>query len=282
MLLLLAVLAGAAPQDTDTTLAVPAGARLSLSNFEGGVTITAWNRHAIRVQATHDDDTRVEAEVRGTSVSVRGRSRYGPPEVEYRISVPADMSLEINSHSGDIRIDGVQGEVQLQTVEGALRVSGGKGRIALQSVEGDIDLTGASGRISISTVDGGVVVKDARGDLQVSAIDGEVRLEGIDVSTAEVSTVDGGILFSGMIREGGRYHLNSHDGDVTVVAPDIDAAVSVSTFDGDFVSDFPVTLTGQSSRRRLDFTLGRGRARLELESFDGTVALRRGSGPGRD
>jgi len=278
MLLLLAVLAGTAFQDTDTTVAVRAGARLNLDNFDGGVTITTWTRNSMRVQATHDDDTRVEIDSRGGSVDVRGRSRYGPPEVEYRITVPVDMSLEISTHSGDVEIDGSRGEIQVQTVEGKVTVTGGTGRVSLSSVEGDVQLTGASGRVSISAVDGSVTVKDAKGDLQISAVDGAILLDDIDAQSVEASTVDGEIEFGGPIKEGGRYRLSSHDGDVTVTAPSINASVSVSTYEGDFESDFPVTITGTRSRKRLDFTLGSGSARLELESFDGSVRLRKGTG----
>lgn len=277
MLLLLAALAGALPQDTDTTVTVRAGSRLNLDNFEGAVTITTWTRNSMRVQATHDDDTRVDVDVRGTTVGVRGRSRYGPPEVEYRLTVPADMNLEVSTHSGDVGIEGTRGEVQVQTVEGRITVSGGTGRVALSSVEGEVQLTGASGRINISAVDGSVTVRGARGDLQISSVDGAVLLEDIEATSVEASTVDGGIEFTGTFQESGRYRLSSHDGDVTVTVPSVDAACTVSTYEGDFESDFPVTITGTRSRKRLDFVLGKGSARVELESFDGTVRLRKSS-----
>lgn len=281
MLLLLAALAGAVLQDTDTTVAVRAGSRLSLDNFDGSVTITTWNRNSMRVQGTHDDDTRVDIDVSGTSVRVRGRSRYGPPEVEYHLTVPADMSLEVSTHSGDVDIDGTRGEVQVQTVEGAVKVNGGTGRISLSSVEGEVQLTGASGRINISAVDGAVIVRGAKGDVQVSAVDGAVTLEDIDATSVDANTVDGDIDFTGTFQTSGRYRLSSHDGNVTVTVPSIDAEVSVVTYEGDFDSDFPVTLSSSHSRKRMDFTLGKGSARLELESFDGSVRLRKGSGSSR-
>jgi DUF4097 and DUF4098 domain-containing protein YvlB len=275
---MLLLLAGLTLQGTDTTVAVRPGARLNLDNFEGDVVVTTWSRSVIRVQATHDDDTRVAVDVTGGTVGVRGRSRYGPPEVEYRLTVPADMNLEISTHSGDVSIDGTRGEVDVQTTEGTVTVAGGSGRISLRSVEGEITLTGASGRISLSAVDGDVTVRGARGTLEINAVDGAIRLEDIDATTVEATTVDGEIDFAGAIRDGGSYRLSSHDGNVTVTAPAIDAVVSVSSYEGDFDSDFPVTLTGNASRKRFNFTLGSGRARLELESFDGTVALRKGPG----
>ncbi|HXI21659.1 MAG TPA: DUF4097 family beta strand repeat-containing protein [Gemmatimonadales bacterium] len=278
MLLLLAALATLPMQGTDTTVPVPPRARLSLGNFQGTVTITSWNRSALRVEATHDDDTHIDINVGGGVVQVRGRSRYGPPEVDYRLTVPAEMSLEISSHSGDVKIQGSRGEVQVQTNEGAITVDGGRGRISLQSVEGDVSLADADGRINIGTVDGGVTVRGARGDLSVNAVDGAITLEDIDASSVDASSVDGAISFTGALHDHGRYRLSSHDGNVTVVTPAVNAAVTVSTFDGDFESDFPITLNGISDRKRLNFTLGNGGARLELESFDGTVSLRKPGG----
>lgn len=275
MLLMLAALTAAALQGTDTTVSVRAGSRLNLDNFDGTVTVTTWSRSAVRVQATHDDDTRVDVDVRGNSVGVRGRSRGGPPEVDYRITVPADMALELSTHSGDISVDGARAELSLQTVEGRVTVSGGSGRVSISSVEGDVQLSRADGRITISAVDGAVTVRDTRGDLTISAVDGEVRLDNVDASSIEATTVDGAIDFVGTFQGTGRYRLSSHDGDVTVTVPSVDAEVSVSTYEGNFDSDFPVTVTGLRSRQRLTFTLGKGSARLELESFDGNVRLRR-------
>jgi DUF4097 and DUF4098 domain-containing protein YvlB len=278
MLLLIASLAAVVPQGTDTTVTVRAGARLELSSQEGNITVATWSRSAIRVETDNDEDTRIDVDQAGGIVSLRAHHRDGPSEVTWKLTVPAEMALELSSQSGDIIVEGTRGEVNVSTVEGKVTVRGGTGFVTLQSVEGDIDLRDASGRISLTTVDGSVKASGLHGDLKASAVDGEILLDDVESSNVEANTVDGEIRFSGAIRDGGRYRLASHDGDVTVTAPAINASVSVSTFSGDFESDFPVTLSGNSARKRMSFTLGSGSARLELESFDGTVALRKGTG----
>lgn len=277
MLLLLAALVAAPMQDTDTTFAVRAGSRMNLDNFEGSIVITTWNRSSVRIEATHDDDTRVEIENRGSGVWVRGRTRYGTAEVDYRITVPMDMSLEISGHEGDVTIEGTRGEVQVSTVEGSISVTGGRGRIALSSIEGDLRVTGSEGRIALTTVDGSLVLNEVAGDIDANTVDGDISVSGSNVTNLDARSVDGSISYAGAIRSGGRYRLSSHDGDVILTVPSIDATVSVSTFSGEFDSDFPVTLTGRNVRKRMDFTLGSGSARIELESFDGTIALRKGT-----
>jgi DUF4097 and DUF4098 domain-containing protein YvlB len=275
MLLLALSLSVLVPQGTDTTMPVRPGARLELSSQQGTIHVSVWNRDAIRVQADHDDDTRVDVDASARTVHVSAHARYGPSEVDWRITIPKAMAVELSSMEGDVEVSGSRGEVSINTTEGNITVTGGVSRITLQSVEGDVTLSDADGKIAVTTVDGTVTIHNATGELEVSATDGDLTLDGVDVSDLDASTVDGDIDFSGPVRQGGRYRLSSHDGNVTVTSPAIDADVSVSTFSGDFDSDYPVTLSGSQYRKRMHFTLGRGGARLDLESFDGTVALRK-------
>lgn len=276
MLTLLLVLA-ALPQGTDTTIAVRGATRLELSSHEGSITVRTWNRPEVRIEADHDEDTRIAVEAGGRTLEVHARSRYGPAEVTWRLTVPASLGLELSSQDGDILVEGTRGEVSATTVDGDITLRGGSGFVALQTVEGSLDVSDVSGEVSLSTVDGTIQVRDAEGSLKANAVDGDITLDGVNARRVEANSVDGAIRLSGVLQEAGRYHLTTHDGDVTVIAPAIDAEVSVSTFSGDFESDFPVTLQGGASRKRLNFTLGKGSARLDLESFDGTVSLRRGA-----
>ncbi|HEY7683288.1 MAG TPA: DUF4097 family beta strand repeat-containing protein [Gemmatimonadales bacterium] len=279
MLFLFALLgATTALSSTDTIIPVRGGSRLELSSAEGGITVQTWGRAAIRVQADHDEDTRIDIDQGGRAINLRARGRYGPPEVTWRLTIPADMALDLATRSGDVSISGTKGEVSVSTVEGNITVEGGGGFVSLQSIEGDVALTGSAGRISVTTVDGGITIREATGSVRVTATDGDIVLENIESGDLEVTTVDGDIRFSGAIRAGGRYRLSSHDGDVTVIAPVINAEVSISSFSGDFESDYPVTFTGPNPRGRMNFTLGSGGGRLELESFDGTIALRKSAG----
>ena len=271
----IALLALLAVQHTDTTVAVRTGSRLELDNFEGTVDVTTWNRSAVRVQATHESRTDIEVDVSGPVVSIRSSGRHGQDEVEYRLTVPAAIDLEITGHSGSISADGTTGRISIETVEGSIKVRGGTGIISLHSVEGGVMLSGARGRIEINSVDGDIRLSDIAGEIQAEAVDGEIDLDGIESEEVEANTVDGSITYRGVIKDGGRYRFASHDGDVTVTVPQISAAVTVSTFDGEFCSDFPVTLTNTRSGKRMSFTLGSGSARLELESFDGVIELRK-------
>jgi hypothetical protein len=82
------------------------------------------------------------------------------------------------------------------------------------------------------------------------------------------------------VLDNGRYRLAAHSGDVTLhVTGSLNATVSVSTFSGDFASDFPIELQpGSHVSREWEFKQGTGSARVRLNSFSGTINLRRGTG----
>jgi hypothetical protein len=108
-------------------------------------------------------------------------------------------------------------------------------------------------------------------------VDGDVVLLGIDSDNVGVNAVDGDVTFTGTIRDDGRYFMSTHDGDLDITIPrKANARVSIATFDGDLVSDIPIQLEGDFSQKRFSFTIGSGRALMELSSFDGVIRLTQG------
>jgi DUF4097 and DUF4098 domain-containing protein YvlB len=273
-----ALLLTSASQEFDTTVAVRPGTRLELNNFEGSVTIRTWTKSSVRIQADledSEDERSVDVTMSGNTLSVRSAGRYGPETIDYELTVPADINLAISGQSGDVTIDGTKGEISVETVEGEIRVTGGGGLISLRSVDGGISLSGARGSIDVNSVDGEIRLTNVTGEVRAQAVDGAITLDGVESSAVDAQSVDGEIDFRGPIKEGGRYRLVSHDGGVTVTTPSINATVSVATYSGDFDSDFPVTLEKVTPGKRMTFTMGTGSARLEIESFDGSVSLRK-------
>lgn len=285
MLLVLAAVAGmtmapmAPPQDTDTSFAVRQGQRLELSDFGGQVTIKAWHQSSIRLKASHSSHERVSISTDGSIVNISASARHGPASIDYELLVPAWMPLSIaGTPSAEVSIEGTEAEVTVETVEGAVHVVGGSGNVSLRSVEGEVSVEGARGRIDLNSVDGAITVKDCSGDITAETVDGEITMSGIESANVDASTVDGTVEYDGTIRDNGRYHFESHDGDVTVSVPEkANVTVSVSTFSGDFDSCFPLQLKDKT-KHRFTFVLGTGSARLEMESFDGSISICR---PGR-
>lgn len=272
-----AMLAALAPaQQADTTFAVDAGGRLEVNQLEGIIAVSTWDRAEMRVVAVFDEDEgRLDVRSSGGTAHVSVKGEWGEPVYgELEITVPRGMAMEIAGVSLEVGIEGSASDVTVSTVEGSIGLVGGSGNVALSAVEGEVTVSRASGKIAISAVDGSVSVSGSEGAIALTAVDGDVILEGINSDNVSVNAVDGDITYDGTIADGGRYVLSTHDGDLYVTIPEgANARISVDTFSGDLDTDFPVELEGDFGKKRISFTVGTGKALVELSAFDGTISL---------
>jgi hypothetical protein len=260
---------------TDTTIAVRAGTRLEVHNMNGSITVRTWARNEVRVVAEHSKKDQVEVEYGGAVLKVSASGRRGAShEVDYQLTVPAAMDLTLGGVYADVSVEGSTGRIAVETVQGDVVVRGGRSLVTLHSTNGDVEATGVQGRLEANSTNGTVTIEDAEGEVYAEGVNGDVSLRGIRSGNVDVSTVNGSIDYHGTVQDEGTYRLSTHNGDVTMTVPAAaNATVTVSTFSGDFESDFPVTLTGGRQGKRFSFTIGSGKATMELESFQGSIHL---------
>ncbi len=261
--------------DMDTTFDVNPNSALRLRNHAGEVVIRTWDRNQVRVEASYSSDDRVKVYASSSAVEIKSETRHGHPDVvDYEVTIPRSMSVDLWGLETDITVDGAQNGVRAETMSGDIEVRDASGTLSVRSVEGDISLLKTRGNIEANGVEGDVTVVDFEGELRAESIDGEIVLNDIRSGEVYAKTVDGDISYQGEIRDNGRYYLTTHDGDVVVAVPEnVNATVSVATFEGEFEADFPVRLEGAEGRRKFSFVIGNGGAQLELHSFDGDIRL---------
>lgn len=274
--LLTVALAASAPGTTlDTTLAVRPGTRLELETFSGSIHVGTWSRDAIRIEATHGRDMLVDIDRSGQVLSVAAAGRMGQPgRCDFTLTVPAAMALRLEGVGVDVTVDGAQGRVEVETVQGGVIVRGGRERVTLSSVQGAVRLEGARGRIEVSAINEAVELSDIEGDVSVESVNGGVTLTRMRARSVDASSVNGDVRYEGALLDGGEYHFSSHAGALRVCVPATpDVRVGVSTLSGEFRSDFPLPAREAGRHTEYEFTLGEGRAGLELESFLGRIEL---------
>jgi DUF4097 and DUF4098 domain-containing protein YvlB len=267
---------------TDQTLDVVKGTRLVLNNNAGEVVVRTWDRDQVRVQATHSDREKVDVQTAEMTLRVRVRAARGPSSlVDYQITVPRWMPVNLSGTYLETTIEGTAAEVTVETVHGNVKVVGGSGNVSVRSVEGTISVEKAAGRVQATTVNEGIRLIDVSGDMTAETTNGDIVVENAQTSSLEVSTVNGDVTFNGTVREKGSYRLTTHGGDIRVgLGGASNATVFVRTFQGDFTADFPIQLpdgqTARSGSKRFNFTLGNGSARIEVQSFNGDIILAKG------
>jgi DUF4097 and DUF4098 domain-containing protein YvlB len=262
---------------TDTTFAVPAGASLSVNNFGGAIVVHGWTQNRVKVHAEHGSRGRIEVSLTGNTVLLKAGSRMGAPSVvDFDITVPQDMALTLTGTYAEIEVDGVRGAISAETVDGEVKVRGGSGIITLHSIQGSVTLADATGRIEVNSVNEDVELSNVSGQIKAETTNGDVTLMGIKSSSVEATTINGDVIYEGTITDGGTYVFNSHNGDMTVSVPEgANVTVSAATANGDIDASFPLPFTGTPAKHRYTFKLGTGSARMEVESFQGDIELRR-------
>lgn len=263
--------------ELDTTFAVNPNATLGVRNHAGQIIIGTWNRNEMRIVASYSSYDRVKIIQSEGSVKVKSETRHGhPEEVDYEITIPRTMGVDLWGFESDISVEGAQNGVRVETMEGDIVITACAGDISLHSVEGDVTVERSSGRLEANGTDGEVVVLGFDGEIYAQSIDGDIRLADVASATVEAKTVDGDVFYTGSVRDNGRYKLTTHDGDVVVSIPSgANATIYVATFEGEFEAEFPIQLQGAQGSRKFSFVLGDGSARLELNSFDGDIQLQR-------
>jgi hypothetical protein len=131
-------------------------------------------------------------------------------------------------------------------------------RVGVYSVNGSVSVEGATSEVRASTVNGSVDAASSGGPVQANTVNGSVhasmgRLSG-DEDLA-FSSVNGSVIaeFTG----------------------DVDADIDLSTVNGRFQTDWPVTISGRIDPKHLRATLGKGGRRIRLSTVNGNVELRK-------
>ena len=266
----------------DQTVNVTKGTKLDVSNFAGDVTVKTWDRDAVRVQVNVSDRETVDVKPGDQVLTIRSRSVRGgrPRSLDYSLTVPKWMAINISGTYVDANLEGVGADVAVETTNGDIHVSGGSGFVSLKSVQGEIFLEKAKGRIEVRAVNEGIRLADISGDLSAESTNGSIILDRIDSANVDLYSVNGNISYDGPIKDKGLYRLTTHNGLIAVGIPErINAVLRVRTYNGSFRSTFPVKTDDENQRKRFTATLGNGSAHMELESFGGTIALRRPGEP---
>jgi DUF4097 and DUF4098 domain-containing protein YvlB len=290
--LLAAVLAAAAApataqQQVTKRATVAADATVEVSNVQGGVTITAWDKNEVELVARLEspkDELDFEASERHVRIEVeRPKGKYGRHDDEddayLTLRVPARARLVVDTVSADIGVTGVRGEQTLESVSGEVRTQAFDAPVRANAVSGDITVTGNGGGAAVTTenVSGTSTVTGVRGEYRGEVVSGEINATVAGAERLEVSSVSGDLDVQAELKPTARVEMGSVSGTVTLrIKPPVNADFDLESFSGDIENCF-----GQKARdtskyspgSELNFTQGNGGARVEIETLSGEISV---------
>ena len=263
---------------TDRTIDVGGQGVLEITCENGSIEVRSWDRSSVHVRASHDPAVRVNIESSGRNVEIHAET-HGKKNrsVAYTVSVPRAMALQLQAVHAPITVSGTTGRIEAHNVKGGIEVRGGGEFVEASSVEGGVVVVGARGRVEATSVNAGITLRDVSGGrVEATTVNGSVHLTDIDSRNVDATTVNGEVVYDGRIYSDGSYSFSSHNGALSISVPaNTNADVSVSTFNGSFSAGFPVSFRQARGDKSFQFVLGSGGARLELQSFNGPIRLRR-------
>jgi len=267
-------------QQTDTTFAVGTAELLNVETMGGSIQVGVWDRDEIRVQAEHSTRTFIEIDRGRREIQIESEARRGPANlVDFRITVPRTLALELEALYGDISVEGSAGAVEAQTVQGDITIIGGRGTVQVSATTGTITVDDADGQIEIESSSADIRVTNSSGEIYAETAGGTIVLENVSPTVVDVGSTGGRVHYDGAFESGGTYFFGAHGGSITIVVPE-EASVSfnVATVHGSISSNLNGRVESLRSGQRHAFDVGAGGALVEAETYGGRIRLlRKGS-----
>lgn len=160
----------------------------------GGIRVEAWDRNEISLRARVQAWSR-RGDPREIAQSIRIDTRNtiaadGPTtrrregwSVSYRLMVPRETDLDLESLNGGLHVLGVHGTMQLETLNGGIRLEDVGGDVRGETTNGGLEvrLSGTQwegGALDLRTTNGGVTLRIPEGfraDLEAGTVNGSIN-----------------------------------------------------------------------------------------------------------
>lgn len=219
------------------TYPVAPSVNVSLSNINGSVRITAWDRNEVQLDAVKTANTQEklnQAEIRVDAS-------------ENRIHIQTHYPEHINNNNP-------------ATVEYELHVPRMARLDKIDLVNGKLDIDGVKGAVSGASVNGSITGRGLTGDVELSTVNGGVSSELIDLGNArhvKLSSVNGHVELA--------------------MPKDANAHLTANTVSGSITSDFALNIHKGWVGSDLDTTMGSGTTRVELSNVNGSIKIHGGN-----
>jgi hypothetical protein len=169
--------------------------------------------------------------------------------IDYEVTVPADTNVRSHTGSGDQRIEGLRGNLDLESGSGDMQLTGITGDTRLHTGSGNVEAGELRGAFSAEAGSGDIRL-DSKGDgnVQVHTGSGNIELRGVH-GTLRVEAGSGDVSVEGV--QAGTWELRTGSGNVDLRLP-ADAAfdLEASTSSGRVDTSRPITMTVQGDLQR--------------------------------
>lgn len=296
------------PGTFDRTYSVNGPVRLELTNGGGSSVVNAGAAGEVRVHAEFhvhawsdgSAEHRKNELVANPPISQQGNvirlGGSGPSSsnwtVNYTITVPANTQIHAMAGSGGVTVTGIEGPANFLTGSGSIvaadiaqdvQAAAGSGNIQLSKIKGQVQATAGSGNIELTDIHGESRAQSGSGRLTIvrpsDAVSagtgsGEIQITGA-LGDLRVRTASGNLAVNGDPQATTYWDFRTSSGNVTLqVPPAASFRLYAKSNSGEIDAAIPITLEGTAGKHSLRARIGDGKARVEIETSSGNIALR--------
>jgi len=168
---------------------------VAIRTINGNIDINTWEKAEIAIEATkkvrgrteakaQDNAQKVEIEIseeNGVLNIITHQPRRIKTSVNYSLSMPADLHLQLKTTNGNVTVLGNHGDKELETTNGNVKVDASHGSIDAKTTNGNIDaeMFSASDDSNFATTNGSIKVQLSGGEpmpLSAKTTNGSVRV----------------------------------------------------------------------------------------------------------
>lgn len=276
--------AGRGVATIDTLVPFSTNGSVELGLISGSIKVSAWNRDQVRVVANATGNALLDFDATGSHVDLGvhyDRSDEGG-SATYEVTVPAGTRVTMNAISGSISAAGVRGGIDANSVSGSVDVRDAAANVAVESVSGNVTAVGVAGDVKVEAVSGQIEVSNVSGTVSAGDVSGSIDLSNVRGTRVRANSVSGAVTYVGALNPAGRYQFETHSGRTVLnLASGASAAITVNTYSGSVGMDYPGAVRRpegdpDDERTSYRYTIGRGDARVSIDTFSGRVQISQG------
>lgn len=237
---------------------------------KNGVVLSPSDSQVEDVLAAYD----LIVEKNGTAITATAKRKnkmktWNNTGIYFTIIVPREMSCDVSSSGGGLRISGVEGTHNFSSSGGSVKLNNTSGTTKATSSGGGVSATQHNGDIELRSSGGGVAVEDVKGNVKAHSSGGSVKLQNI-IGAVDASSSGGGVSVSG---ECPSVKATSSGGSVRVNISNLSKEMHLRSSGGGVNA-----LIHNGNELGLDLDLSSTKVNIELSNFTGKAEKNRVSG----
>jgi DUF4097 and DUF4098 domain-containing protein YvlB len=282
---------GQVTEDFHYSYSLQPGGQLDLTNINGSVEISGWDRDSIDVSGTKYasepaalNDMKVNVSASGDRATIATDMPktywHGSRGVRFHVRVPRKIRLE--------RAETTNGSVTVEDLEGGGRIRSSNGKLSLARLTGDYDVLTTNGSIQIEdcnglekaeTTNGGIRGRLKQGAIQAQSTNGTLDLtveKPAESRPMRLSTTNGSLTLALAEFHSNPINAESSHGSVTLRLPsDTNANLEAETSMASISNDLSLSSVEERSKRALRGRLGNGGPSISASTSMGAIRIQR-------